>query len=187
VRTRQLALVDELTGLANRRALDGILPEEVARALRHGRPLAIMMADVDHFKKINDTHGHPAGDEVLRQMAQLLRQRLRSIDKGVRYGGEELLVVLPETDVAEARQVAERFRRSVEEHVFMVDPEDDEPPFPVRLTASVGVAGLPECADGLDRLIEVADRALYDAKRQGRNRVVVAPAAPRAAPQDSSP
>ena len=128
LRTRELALVDELTGLANRRALDGILPEEVARALRHGRPLSILMADVDHFKKINDTYGHPAGDEVLRQMAQLLTHKLRSIDKAVRYGGEELLVVLPETDAAEAQQVADRFRRSVEEHVFVVDPEDDEPP-----------------------------------------------------------
>jgi diguanylate cyclase (GGDEF)-like protein len=177
VRTRALALVDELTGLANRRALDGILPEEVARALRHRRPLSILMADVDHFKSINDTYGHPAGDEVLRQMAQLLTQRLRSIDKAVRYGGEELLVVLPETDVGEAWQVAERFRQAVEEHVFMVDPEDDEPPIPLRLTASVGVAGLPANADSLERLVEVADRALYDAKHQGRNRVV-APAQP---------
>lgn len=173
-RTRQLALVDELTGLANRRALDGILPEEVARALRHRRPLSILMADVDHFKRVNDTYGHPAGDEVLRQMAGLLTQKLRSIDKGVRYGGEELLVVLPETEVAEAGHVAERFRQAVEEHVFMVDPEDDEPPIPLRLTASVGVAGLPENADSLERLVELADRALYDAKRQGRNRVVVA-------------
>ena len=184
-RTRQLALVDELTGLANRRALDGILPEEVARALRHGRPLAIMMADVDHFKKINDTHGHPAGDEVLRQLAQLLTQKLRSIDKAVRYGGEELLVLLPETDAVEAARVAERFRRSVEDHVFMVDPKDDEPPIPLRLTASVGVAALPECAEGLERLVEVADRALYDAKRQGRNRVRVAPTVPRAAARDT--
>ena len=132
------------------------------------------MADVDHFKRINDTYGHPAGDEVLRQMARLLTQKLRSIDKAVRYGGEELLVVLPETDLAEAGNVAERFRRTVEEHVFMVDPEDDEPPIPLRLTASVGVAGLPENADSLERLVELADRALYDAKNRGRNRVVAA-------------
>lgn len=173
-RTRQLALVDELTGLANRRALDVILPEEVARALRHRRPLSLLMADVDHFKKINDTYGHPAGDEVLRQMAHLLTAKLRSIDKAVRYGGEELLVVLPETELAEAGSVAERFRQAVEEHVFVVDPEDDEPPIPLSLTASVGVAGLPENADSLERLVELADRALYDAKHQGRNRVVVA-------------
>jgi two-component system cell cycle response regulator len=139
------------------------------------------MADVDHFKSINDTYGHPAGDEVLRQMARLLTQRLRSIDKAVRYGGEELLVVLPETEVEEAWQVAERFRQTVEEHVFMVDPEDDEPPIPLRLTASVGVAGLPANADSLERLVEVADRALYDAKHQGRNRVV-APAQPKIRP-----
>ena len=179
LRTRELALVDELTGLANRRALEGILPEEVARALRHRRPLSILMADVDHFKSINDTYGHPAGDEVLRQMAQLLTQRLRSIDKAVRYGGEELLVVLPETVAEEARQVAERFRQAIAKHEFTVGAKDGEPPVVLRLTASIGVAGLPENADTLERLVEVADRALYDAKRRGRNRVVMAePMAP---------
>ena len=179
-RTRELAMVDELTGLANRRALEGILPEEVERALRHGRPLSILMADVDHFKKINDTYGHPAGDEVLRQMARLLTHKLRAIDKAARYGGEELLVVLPETELAEAQQVAERFRTAVEEHRFVVDPKDDEPPISLRMTASVGVAALPESADTLERLVEVADRALYDAKRGGRNRVGAAPRMPRA-------
>jgi two-component system cell cycle response regulator len=132
------------------------------------------MADVDHFKNINDTYGHRAGDEVLRELARLLGENLRSIDRAARYGGEELLVMLPETPVAEAKQVAERFRCAVERHVFVVDPEDDEPPIALRLTASLGVAGLPVDAGSLARLVEVADRALYDAKHQGRNRVVAA-------------
>jgi diguanylate cyclase (GGDEF)-like protein len=174
IRTRELSLQDELTGLANRRALEQMLAEEVTRALRHGRPLSILMADVDHFKNINDTYGHRAGDEVLRELARLLGENLRSIDRAARYGGEELLVMLPETPVAEAKQVAERFRCAVERHVFVVDPEDDEPPIALRLTASLGVAGLPVDAGSLARLVEVADRALYDAKHQGRNRVVAA-------------
>jgi diguanylate cyclase (GGDEF)-like protein len=174
VQTRTLALQDALTGLANRRALEVMLAEEVTRALRHGRPLSVMIADVDHFKAINDTYGHRAGDDVLRALAQLVAQTLRSIDKAARYGGEELFVMLPETPVAEARNVAERVRRAIEEHTFVVDPEDDEPPFSLHLTASLGVAGMPENAESLQRLVEVADRALYDAKHQGRNRVVVA-------------
>jgi diguanylate cyclase (GGDEF)-like protein len=174
VRTRELALRDELTGLANRRSLELMLADEVARSIRHGRPLSILMADVDHFKAINDTYGHRAGDEVLRVIARLLADKLRSIDKAARYGGEELFVMMPETPVAEAQRVAERVRCAVAEHTFMVDPEDDQPPIPLRLTASVGVAGLPESAATLEGLVEVADRALYDAKHQGRNRVVVA-------------
>jgi diguanylate cyclase (GGDEF)-like protein len=180
-RTRELALIDELTGLANRRALEGLLPEEVSRALRHGRPLSILMIDVDHFKSINDTHGHRSGDQVLKTLACLLTEGLRSIDKAARYGGEELLVMLPDTPVAEAEKIAERFRSAVAEHVFMVDPEDDEPPIPLHLTASVGVAGLRESAESLERLVEVADRALYEAKHEGRNRVVVAEASHGAA------
>lgn len=174
MRTRELALQDELTGLANRRALEQMLADEVARALRHGRPLSILMADADHFKKINDTYGHRAGDTVLRELARLLTEKLRSIDKPARYGGEEFFVMMPETSVAEARLVAERIRSSIEEHTFVVDPEDDEPPIPLRLTVSLGVAGLPESASTLEAMVEIADRALYDAKHQGRNRTVVA-------------
>jgi diguanylate cyclase (GGDEF)-like protein len=174
VRTRELALQDELTGLANRRALEQMLAEEVSRALRHGRPLSILMTDVDHFKAINDTYGHRVGDEVLRELARLLADNLRSIDRAARYGGEELLVMLPETPVAEARNVAERVRNAVAEHDFVVEPEDAEPARHLRLTASVGVASLPEDADSPARLVEIADRALYEAKHQGRNRVVVA-------------
>jgi diguanylate cyclase (GGDEF)-like protein len=174
MRTRELALQDELTGLANRRALEQMLANEVTRAQRHGRPLSILMADVDRFKSINDTYGHRAGDEVLRELARLLTDKLRSIDRAARYGGEEFFVLMPDTPLDEARRVAERVRSAVEEHTFIVDPEDDEPPFGLRLTASVGVAGLPENAETLEALVEVADRALYQAKRQGRNRVIVA-------------
>jgi diguanylate cyclase (GGDEF)-like protein len=173
MRTRELALQDELTGLANRRALEEMLANEVSRALRHGRPLSVLMADVDHFKAINDTYGHRAGDEVLRELARLLAEKLRSIDRAARYGGEELFVMMPETPVEEARQVAERIRTAVELHTFVVDPEDDEPPIGLRLTWSVGVANLPENTESLEELVELADRALYEAKKRGRNRVVV--------------
>jgi diguanylate cyclase (GGDEF)-like protein len=174
LRTRELAMRDELTGLANRRALELMLSDEVTRSLRHGRPLSILMADVDHFKSINDTYGHRAGDEVLRGLARLLAEKLRSIDKAARYGGEELLVMMPETPIAEAWRVAERVRNAVAEHTFVVDPEDAGARIPVRLTASVGVAGMPENAESVEGLVEKADKALYDAKNQGRNRVVMA-------------
>jgi two-component system cell cycle response regulator len=105
---------------------------------------------------------------------------LRSIDKAARYGGEELFVIMPETPIVEAGQVAERLRAAVEGHTFVVDAEHDDTPILLRLTASVGVAGLPENAESLDGLVATADRALYDAKRQGRNRVVVAASAQRA-------
>lgn len=180
-RTRELAMQDELTGLANRRALEQMLADEVTRSQRHGHPLSIMMADVDRFKSINDTYGHRAGDEVLRELARLLAEKLRSIDKAARYGGEELFVMMPETPLAEAHRLAERIRSAVEAHTFVVDPEDDEPPIPLRLTVSLGVAGLPDSATTLEALVEIADRALYDAKHQGRNRVVVAGAVGRGA------
>jgi diguanylate cyclase (GGDEF)-like protein len=174
IRTRELALQDQLTGLANRRALEKLLGEEVTRALRHGRPLSILMADVDHFKAINDTYGHRAGDEVLRELAGLLGQSLRSIDTAARYGGEELLLVLPETPGTEARRVAERIRSAVGEHDFVVEPGESEPTLSLRVTVSLGIASIPQDADSPERLVEIADRALYDAKHQGRNRVVVA-------------
>jgi two-component system cell cycle response regulator len=169
-----MALQDELTGLANRRGLQQTLAEEVARALRHGRPLSILMADVDHFKTINDTYGHRVGDEVLREIARLLADNLRSIDKAARYGGEELLVVLPETPAAEAKQVAERVRAAVADHDFMVELTEEAGGRCLRLTASVGIASVPRDADNPDKLVAIADRALYDAKHQGRNRVVLA-------------
>ena len=174
IRARELALQDELTGLANRRAMEKLLTEEVARGLRHGRPLSIVMADIDHFKAVNDTYGHRAGDEVLRQVARLVGESLRSIDTAARYGGEELLVVLPETPGTEARRVAERIRRVIAEHDFLVEAEEGEPMLSLRVTVSLGVASLPHDADNPKRIVEIADRALYDAKRQGRNRVVVA-------------
>jgi len=173
VRTRELALQDELTGLANRRALEQMLADEVARALRHDRPLSILMADVDHFKSINDTYGHRVGDEVLREIARLIADNLRSIDKAARYGGEELLVVLPETPAAEAKRVAERVRAALAQHDFLVVPSEDDPRC-LHLTASVGIASVPRDAADPDKLVAIADRALYDAKNQGRNRVVVA-------------
>jgi two-component system cell cycle response regulator len=166
---QQLARLDELTQLFNRRALDDMLAEEFARARRYQRPLSVMMIDLDHFKDINDRHGHQAGDSVLREAARLVRSELRAIDKPTRYGGEELCLVLPEAGAEEAAALGERLRLAIERHVFRA--ERDGKPLELRITASIGVAALAEGVASAELLLQAADRALYDAKAAGRNRV----------------
>jgi diguanylate cyclase (GGDEF)-like protein len=161
------AVTDELTGLANVRAFQNVLESEVERSRRFNTPLALVMLDLDHFKQINDEYGHQQGDEVLALVADVLRDFSRDIDAPARYGGEELAVVLPQTDSRGAEQLAERIREAVELlEIPRVDGQGS-----LRLQASFGVAALPESA--LDRagLIAAADAALYRAKRAGRNRV----------------
>ncbi|MBZ9559986.1 MULTISPECIES: diguanylate cyclase [unclassified Modicisalibacter] len=161
-RLRTLSDTDELTGLANRRRLMKGLEEETSRARRHGSTLSLILLDLDHFKRINDTWGHVAGDQVLERLAQLCRDTLRQEDIIARFGGEELAILLPLTPLDQGLRLAERLRRAVAEHDFCV-PRG-------AVTASLGVA---EYRDGesLDTLLERADRGLYDAKRGGRNRV----------------
>jgi diguanylate cyclase (GGDEF)-like protein len=157
----RLSVTDGLTGLANHRSLMQRIKEESIRSGRNNRSFAVIMADVDHFKMYNDAFGHPAGDEVLRRVATLLRESTRTIDCVGRYGGEEFAVVLPETDVAGGLEVAERIRTRVEAERF-----------PQRaITVSIGVAEFPKDADTPESIIAVADAALYEAKREGRNRV----------------
>lgn len=153
---------DPLTGLANRRQFDEDLATNVARAARYGRPLALLMLDLDHFKQINDTYGHPRGDEVLQDVAGILARDLRGVDTAYRYGGEELCVLMPETSTDEAAGFAERIRLQVETSF----------PWATRspVTLSAGVAELPAGGDA-PTLVGAADRALYVAKRNGRNRV----------------
>jgi diguanylate cyclase (GGDEF)-like protein len=161
------AVTDELTGLANLRALHTILESELERSRRFGTPLALVMLDLDHFKQINDEHGHQQGDEVLELVADVLREFSRDIDTPARYGGEELAVVLPQTDSEGAEQLAERMREAVDAlEVPRVDGEGG-----LRLQASFGVAAVPESGSDREGLIAAADGALYRAKRAGRNRV----------------
>lgn len=165
--TAELAELDELTGLYNRRRLQSDLGRAIGARSADDRPVAFAMVDVDHFKTFNDTHGHPAGDVALREVAALLRASLRDSDVAYRFGGEEFSVLLPGTGADEARLVAERIRSSVEGRAF---PGEEALPGG-RLTVSVGLA---VGARGDARaLVEAADAALYEAKRAGRNRVVV--------------
>ena len=164
----ELARHDELTHLYNRRAMEDILADETARAVRYRRPLSVLMIDFDHFKDINDRHGHRAGDGVLREAALVILSELRANDKATRYGGEEFCVVLPETTGEEALTLAERVRAAMETHVFRVAREQGDT-VELRVTVSIGVASVNERADSSERLVREADRALYDAKAAGRN------------------
>jgi diguanylate cyclase (GGDEF)-like protein len=166
--TWQAATVDPLTGIANRQAVLSRLDEELARATRYRRPLAIVMVDLDHFKRLNDTHGHAAGDAVLRQVAQRLADHVRSVDLIGRFGGEEFLAVLPETDADAAASLAEKLRRVVAGTPVRL-PDGNE----VTVTLSAGVAGGPGEVLRPEILVRDADAALYSAKALGRNTVYV--------------
>jgi diguanylate cyclase (GGDEF)-like protein len=161
------ALVDGLTGLANRRLCTAALEKELARAQRFEEPLALVLADIDDFKRINDRWGHPTGDAVLKAFATTLRASVREIDLAGRWGGEEFALLLPGTDLEGGRELAERVRRTLgEQEVTAPDGEV------VRATASFGVAAFPD-THSQDQLVAAADGALYEAKRSGKNRVVV--------------
>jgi diguanylate cyclase (GGDEF)-like protein len=164
----QQAQTDFLTGLANRRHLIHLADAELARAQRSGRPFSLLMLDVDHFKAVNDTHGHEVGDLVLQTVAATARETLRSIDTVGRLGGEEFAIVLPECDTAGALETAERLRVAVARAATSTSGRE------IRVTISVGVASVAEGLAGIDALFTRADRALYEAKRGGRNRVCVA-------------
>jgi diguanylate cyclase (GGDEF)-like protein len=161
------AVTDELTGLANQRAFHSILEGEIERSRRFSAPLALVMLDLDHFKQVNDEYGHQQGDEVLALVADVLRQFSRDIDTPARYGGEELAVVLPQTDSEGAAQLAERMR----EAIAQLDAPRVNGEGSLSLRASFGVAAMPESAADKEGLIAAADAALYRAKRGGRNRV----------------
>jgi diguanylate cyclase (GGDEF)-like protein len=163
-RLMTLAAVDPLSGLANRRGFDDALASEAARSLRYGRPLSLVVADLDDFKGVNDTHGHAAGDEVIRRVARVLSDNARAADLVARYGGEEFAVLLPETGAREALRLAERMRAAVAE---ISVPAAARP-----ITASFGVATL-DAGVSPAALLSAADEALYEAKAAGRNRAVL--------------
>ncbi len=165
---REQSIRDPLTNLFNRRFLDESLDRELARARRDGVPLAVLMIDIDHFKRLNDTHGHPAGDEVIRRLGKLLRSGARGGDLPCRYGGEEFLLVLPNITAATAAERAEQWRAAFAGECVRVGERV------IQSTISIGVAIFPWHGDCRETLIRAADDALYAAKRAGRNRVVVA-------------
>ncbi|MBK7858543.1 MAG: diguanylate cyclase [Archangiaceae bacterium] len=170
-RLERLAVTDGLTGVFNHRRFQEQLASEVLRSQRTNRPLSVLMIDVDLFKRVNDSMGHPAGDELLRRIAQVVQSTLRQTDLLARYGGEEFAVVLPETPKGEGIAAAERARQAVEEQV------NEGARWTQKVTVSVGVATWPDDGTTPQTLLVAADQALYTAKRAGRNRVVPAEAA----------
>ncbi len=161
----KMASTDGLTGLINHRTFQEKLQIEIDRARRFGHKVSLLMIDIDHFKKFNDTYGHTNGDEVLKRVACILQDNIRSIDLAARYGGEEFAVVLPQVSLPGAIVVAERIRKKTEEHELVFNGKKE------HVTVSIGVATFPDDASDREELIDNADKALYLAKRTGRNRV----------------
>lgn len=165
---QDLATRDPLTGLYNRRFLDEVMPRELARALRDGTPLAVIMLDLDHFKKVNDVHGHAAGDEVLKTFATLLKTGVRESDLICRYGGEEFIAIMPNMDADQALERAESWRKQLEETRVVHDG------FDISVTMSAGIATFPKHCQSANQLFSRADEMLYKSKQDGRNRISVA-------------
>lgn len=158
---------DALTGLYNRRYLDAAMARELQRCQREGQPLSLILMDIDFFKRVNDGHGHAAGDEVLKELANLLRRATRLVDVACRMGGEEFLVLLPTMPLAMALERAEQYRQAFADLTVVHDGT------PIRATLSIGVACFPQHGGSQDALVQCADQALYQAKASGRNRTVV--------------
>ncbi|HEY0254051.1 MAG TPA: sensor domain-containing diguanylate cyclase, partial [Kofleriaceae bacterium] len=165
----ELAMVDGLTGLYVRRYFDARIAEEVERSKRFLTAFSVIMLDVDDFKSLNDTYGHLVGDRVLRMISNVVKGQMRGVDTATRYGGEELAVILPRTEMVGAYNLAERIREGIADLRITTD---DNPPKVLSVTASLGIAAFPEskAEDGVD-LVRRADRALYRAKKTGKNRV----------------
>src|ERR1700733_6196676 len=164
----EMAITDALTGLFNRRYMENHLSALIEQATGRGKPLAALMLDIDYFKSINDTYGHDAGDDVLRDFALRIKRSIRGIDLACRSGGEEFVIVMPETDLTVAAMVAERLRRRIAAEPFSINQGERSIP----VTLSIGLAALRGADDGSASLLKRADLALYQAKREGRNRVV---------------
>lgn len=164
-----MAVTDGLTGLFVRRYFDLRMEEELAKAHRYARPFALLLFDIDHFKKFNDTHGHQTGDMVLKQFAKLLQKSIRSADICCRYGGEEMAVILPETSIEEASLLANKLCAAVRGHVFIGTSGQE-----LSVTTSIGVAQFEPAYESVQAMVEATDAALYQAKKLGRNRTEIA-------------
>jgi diguanylate cyclase (GGDEF)-like protein len=163
----RLANTDSLTGVWNRRYLLNLAEQETERCRRYNRPLSVLIIDIDHFKNVNDTYGHAVGDEVLMMMTETAMNYLRNVDVLGRFGGEEFVALLPETDSKSALITAERIRENIEQITIAVDGKL------VSITVSIGVSSYQKGDANIDALMKRADKALYKAKNQGRNRVIV--------------
>jgi two-component system cell cycle response regulator len=164
----EMAITDQLTGLHNRRYMSRHLDTLLESAKKHGRPLAFVIMDIDFFKQVNDTYGHDIGDEVLKEFAARIAANVRGIDLACRYGGEEFVVAMPDTDMAFACNIAERLRQSIETTPVIIS----RAPGQLKITISIGIARCEGADDSADKLLHRADQALYRAKRTGRNKVV---------------
>jgi two-component system cell cycle response regulator len=163
-----MAITDGLTGLYNRRYMESHLGALVEQAAARGKPLTALVLDIDYFKSVNDTYGHDAGDDVLREFATRIKKSIRGIDLACRLGGEEFVIVMPETDMAVATIVAERLRRRIASEPFSIAQGTKH----IEVTISIGLATLDTVDDNAASILKRADQALYRAKRDGRNRVV---------------
>jgi len=168
----EMAITDPLTGLHNRRYMESHLATLAEQAAMRAKPLALMMLDIDYFKSINDNYGHDAGDDVLREFAVRIRKSIRGIDLACRFGGEEFVIVMPETDLHVAGMVAERLRRSIAGEPFAIEKGAKR----IEVTISIGISTLETKGEAISAVLKRADQALYRAKHDGRNRVVAAAA-----------
>ena len=167
-KTERMATTDGLTGLNNHRTFQDLLDGHLAAARRYGRQVSLIICDVDHFKSVNDTYGHPVGDKVLKGVSRILRAEARDTDVVARYGGEEFAVILPETDTEGAKVIANRIREKIAANTVQTELG------PLNVTISLGVSTFPAHGDEKQDVIDRADQALYGAKHGGRNRVVCA-------------
>jgi diguanylate cyclase (GGDEF)-like protein len=165
---QDLASHDGLTGLFNHRSFYSLLEDEIARAGRYKHPASLLLIDIDHFKRVNDSYGHQAGDEILRALSERLLSSMRCTDKICRYGGEEITIILPEADKPSANKIAENVRTMIAQKPFAIDNGQN-----IKITVSIGLATYPQHAEDLVLLVSAADTALYEAKGNGRNRVCV--------------
>jgi two-component system cell cycle response regulator len=164
-RVEALAIMDSLTGLYNRRRFEAVLEGEFKRAARYKSPLSCLMIDIDHFKKVNDSCGHQEGDTVLRELAQVIQATIREVDTPARWGGEEFVVLSPNTPKEKAVLAATRILKAIAQHTFSSAKGG-------KITVSIGVAGVPDPSiDDKNQLVHAADLAMYEAKKRGRNRV----------------
>ncbi len=174
---QRLAIQDGLTGLYNHRFFYTRLKEELLRAHRYSHPLSLLMLDIDHFKQVNDNYGHRVGDTVLKGLGNLLMEQVRNLDRVCRYGGEEIMVIMPETESECAIEIAERIRNAIEKKAFDIDDEAGS----VSITVSIGISCYPYHGKDASGLVAMADEALYSTKKSGRNRVSLA------IPSDNAP
>ncbi len=168
VKARELAFVDDLTGLFNQRYLATALDREIAQSKRQRHPFSVLFLDIDHFKKVNDQYGHVIGSKILGQLGNLIKTNIRGSDIGIRYGGDEYLLLLIGTGAESAKTAAERIRQLIANQSFVIDGNT------YKITASIGVAAFPQHAENRERLINLADQAMYQSKFSGRNKIYIA-------------